>query len=277
MPSTTLQSAESRFLVYGLIDPRFGTFRYIGKSSSGMSRPRAHARLAKRGHRGYVYNWIRSLLALDLTYEIVVLERCAADSLDACEIKWIAWYRPFGWLTNISDGGSRNDDVRAAVQAFLASLSREQLQLRARSMWGHLTPEQRSDRARQLRLLDSPEARRDRAAKMTAAKEKLPQEVRSAAAQKAALTRSQRMSPVEKQEMARKARSGFKIERSEIGRRGGLASAANKENARRAGTISMSRRTPEERSAFSRAAMMSLSPEERSRRARAAAQQRWSR
>ena len=32
----------SKFLIYGLVDPRDGQLRYVGKSTSGLRRPRSH-------------------------------------------------------------------------------------------------------------------------------------------------------------------------------------------------------------------------------------------
>ncbi len=98
----------ANFLVYGLTDPRTGEIRYVGKSSAGLSRPRAHRtpkRLAAdQTHKG---RWIRSLHATGLDYEITVLQECAdSDSLVAAEIAWIAEARAAGWpLTNLAAGG----------------------------------------------------------------------------------------------------------------------------------------------------------------------------
>lgn len=100
-----------RFLIYGLTDPRTGEVRYIGKSSSGMERPRQHGqpRYLKKS-RNYKVNWIRGLLSLGLCYGIVTLEECAsADALCDRERWWIAFARAWGLsLTNLTDGGEGN-------------------------------------------------------------------------------------------------------------------------------------------------------------------------
>jgi len=100
-----------RWIIYALIDPRYNTVRYIGKSSSGLTRPRDHERLAQKGRGAYnlrhCYNWIRQLQGLELRYEVVVLEEVeVADQLNARERWWIKFARAWGYdLTNLTDGG----------------------------------------------------------------------------------------------------------------------------------------------------------------------------
>jgi len=97
----------SRFLIYGLVDPRTRLIRYVGLSSSWLTRPRNHK--ARRGLQGRTHkeNWIAELLRSGLDYEIVVLDTVAAkDALPAAERFWIAYGRACGWpLTNATDGG----------------------------------------------------------------------------------------------------------------------------------------------------------------------------
>lgn len=97
------------FLVYGLRDPRTNEIRYVGKSSSGRRRPRAHispSNLAKEST--YKANWLRSLLRLGLRPEVVLLEEVAdAGLLSQAEIRWIAVGRAAigARFTNATDGG----------------------------------------------------------------------------------------------------------------------------------------------------------------------------
>lgn len=97
----------SPFLIYGLADPRTDAVRYIGKSSSGLKRPRRHSLPGcLRADQTYKGNWIRSLLAAGLQPKTVVLEECAADALCDAECFWIAQARGLGWsLTNLTKGG----------------------------------------------------------------------------------------------------------------------------------------------------------------------------
>jgi hypothetical protein len=94
-------------LIYGLVDPRTMLVRYVGCSSRGLTRPRQHREpgiLAK--DRTRKANWIRSLHAAGLDYEVAVLALSAKESLHDDERWWIAYGRASGWpLTNLTDGG----------------------------------------------------------------------------------------------------------------------------------------------------------------------------
>jgi hypothetical protein len=90
-------------IIYGLVDPRTRLIRYVGKSTSGLRRPRRHRReCAGKTHRE---RWIAQLRCAGLDYEIAVLEVSPAD-LALAERWWIAFGRASGWpLTNLTDGG----------------------------------------------------------------------------------------------------------------------------------------------------------------------------
>ena len=113
----------SEFLIYALVDPTSNKVRYIGKSTVGLSRPRAHLRLALAGEKGHKANWIRSLCDSGFDYRIVALEELATPDLcNEREIAWIAYGRQAGWpLTNATDGGdgvssnSWTDEMRAKI------------------------------------------------------------------------------------------------------------------------------------------------------------------
>jgi len=99
--------AISRFLVYALADPRSGDIRYIGRSSSGLIRPRAHTGKTALLEGNYKARWIRKILSIGLRPSIVVLnEYDTQDQLPDAEQAWIAFGRGCGWrLTNATDGG----------------------------------------------------------------------------------------------------------------------------------------------------------------------------
>lgn len=104
-------------IVYGLVDPRSLEVRYIGKSSSGLRRPLAAARRVK-WEPGHKSNWIKSLLALGLSYRVQVLA-VASDELELCslEVAWIAFGRAEGWpLTNLADGGQGPFGVKRSAE-----------------------------------------------------------------------------------------------------------------------------------------------------------------
>lgn len=107
--------------IYGLTDPRDGSVRYIGKTTTGMERPRAHRYLSDGDHT-HKAHWILKLQREGLEYGIVVLEECVREDLSAAECFWIAQGRGLGWrLTNLTKGGDgtlgfvQPEHVRVAV------------------------------------------------------------------------------------------------------------------------------------------------------------------
>jgi hypothetical protein len=95
--------------LYGYIDTRagtrFGQLRYIGLSSTGMSRPRAFS-----NHYGWCGNWVKKLKLCGLKPEIEILEEYPDDisfaELGERETELIAYYKFIGCdLTNIVKGG----------------------------------------------------------------------------------------------------------------------------------------------------------------------------
>ena len=95
-------------LIYGLLDLRTGELRYVGQSTSGLVRPRAHALPStlskeKNTHKA---NWIRLLQRQGLQYEILIVEECSVVELDEYERFWISYFRFVGCrLLNLTDGG----------------------------------------------------------------------------------------------------------------------------------------------------------------------------
>jgi DNA-binding NtrC family response regulator len=108
------------FIVYGLVDPKTQELRYVGKSSSRLSRPQEHQlqkNLAKDPNLKKAA-WIMGLLAEGTTYDIVVLQECdSADELLEAESFHINLYRMLGCdLTNIKGGGeSKVGKIRKEV------------------------------------------------------------------------------------------------------------------------------------------------------------------
>lgn len=103
----------SKYLIYGLFDPRDGTLRYIGKTEGRLEkRMREHWCAAWLKHSNgkfkknlHVYNWTRSLDGIKP--DMVELEECTShESLIEAEVEWIAEARRLGCdLTNHTDGG----------------------------------------------------------------------------------------------------------------------------------------------------------------------------
>ena len=94
--------------MYGLLDPRTGELRYVGKSTVGMKRPKRHCRPS--GFQGNTHNhrWLRQMHEDgDVKPSILVLKECqSTDEALAQEIAIIAVFRQAGFnLTNLTDGG----------------------------------------------------------------------------------------------------------------------------------------------------------------------------
>lgn len=113
------QAAVSRFLVYGLVDPRDGHLRYIGKSTSGLLRPRRHGSPSSVRRNRHSACWVRQLKSLGLDYEITVIEECLeANELSASEQFWIAYFKSLGCnLTNATAGGDGAVGYRHTAEA----------------------------------------------------------------------------------------------------------------------------------------------------------------
>lgn len=98
-----------KFLIYGLVDPRTNLVRYVGKSSNGLQRPKAHwQHKHTRETRDYAHNWVRDVLSAGLLPSITVLKELESEeNLNERERFWIAHYRkiPENKLTNQADGG----------------------------------------------------------------------------------------------------------------------------------------------------------------------------
>lgn len=113
------------FIIYGLIDPRTGEIRYVGKSCYGLDRPRRHKTLTKK-EATHKANWIKELQRNGLTYEILVLEHCSSheEVLDA-EERWIlAGFRLCWPLTNLTiteRAGARRGPPSAETRAKISA------------------------------------------------------------------------------------------------------------------------------------------------------------
>lgn len=97
-------------IIYALTDPTTDEVRYIGKSASGLQRPRSHKHPSLLRATTAKNLWIRKLLSEGRMYGIRVLETLSSDASEAdaarAERKWIAEGRRLGWpLTNVTDGG----------------------------------------------------------------------------------------------------------------------------------------------------------------------------
>lgn len=96
------------YLVYALLDPDTHEVRYVGKSSRGLARARAHFEPAySQRHRGYKANWLKALQTSGKRPVICVLSRHASnEEVLQAEMDYIRLYRQLGArLTNQTAGG----------------------------------------------------------------------------------------------------------------------------------------------------------------------------
>lgn len=94
-------------IIYGLVDPRTGQIKYVGKSTTGLKRCYEHQKPFNLKAKNHKTHWIKQLKALDLRYKVIVLEEVDdAVNLTAREVFWIAECRRLGQnLTNSTEGG----------------------------------------------------------------------------------------------------------------------------------------------------------------------------
>lgn len=114
----------AKFLIYALIDPTDGFIRYIGRSSSGLGRPKSHARPSNlKRDKGHISNWIRKLQKIGLNPDVLILEEHeTADTLNESEVQNISFYRSIGKelgvdLVNMADGGSGSSGYKMSQDA----------------------------------------------------------------------------------------------------------------------------------------------------------------
>lgn len=93
-------------VIYGLVDPRDGELRYIGKTVQQLEhRLQGHMLLADRRDQ-YSRNWLYGLKQLGMKPDIFAIEHCAGEAWREAEMHWIAYFRSIGArLTNHTNGG----------------------------------------------------------------------------------------------------------------------------------------------------------------------------
>jgi hypothetical protein len=90
--------------IYGLLDPRTGELRYVGRTRQALQRRLLHHLQSKdQTHRTA---WIQSLVRDGVRPEIILIEEVPVLESPAAERRWIANYRSAGArLVNCTDGG----------------------------------------------------------------------------------------------------------------------------------------------------------------------------
>lgn len=94
--------------IYLLIDPRFDTVRYVGKSNLPKRRYNQHVSGAKRSkiHKNHTSAWIHSLISNGLKPELFIIDEVNEVEWEFWEKHYISLYRSWGFdLTNHENGG----------------------------------------------------------------------------------------------------------------------------------------------------------------------------
>ncbi len=168
---------ESKFIIYALCDPRFlivdpRYYRYVGKSTSGMNRPRSHAArsLIEKDHsrNWQKASWLEEMIGIG-GYRIEVMQTLPnpVDGKDAerlgqelghLERKWIAAARADGYLLlNRTDGGENVIGFMKGRKRGPRSQAHSAAQSAARK--GRQTPAQKAANAARRGVPLSPEIR----------------------------------------------------------------------------------------------------------------------
>lgn len=130
------------FTVYGLIDPRNGELRYVGKTKlSPEARLQKHIgdSVRRRTHRD---NWIRSVIADGLRPEAFAIERHETEGAAfGAERDLISYFRYVGCrLTNLTNGGEGvsgrvvTEDTRRRLSALFRGRATAKTTTRGRTM-----------------------------------------------------------------------------------------------------------------------------------------------
>lgn len=109
--------------IYGLIDPRTGCIRYVGKSLNLGQRYSHHVNYQDDG--SHKSRWVAGLKKLALAPELVPLQFVDEATWEAAERWWIAHFREHGAdLTNGTAGGDGMHDPSPEVRAKLSESRR---------------------------------------------------------------------------------------------------------------------------------------------------------
>ena len=150
MIEVTIPNHPSKFLIYGLRDPETKIIRYVGKSTSGLKRPKQHLCASHRRTQVHTHRvrWVNSVFARGLVPEIVVLQYYQdPQQLDEMEKQAIAHFRSLGFdLVNCTDGG---EGTLGRVQTPEA---KRKISEALKGKPGHPHTQEYKDRMRRIRL-----------------------------------------------------------------------------------------------------------------------------
>lgn len=100
--------------IYGLVDPRndltVENVRYVGKTKRTIiDRYKQHLRDSEK-YTTPIYNWIKKLQIENVSPKAIKIDECDERNWREIEKKYIKYYRQFGKLLNVSNGGDGIED-----------------------------------------------------------------------------------------------------------------------------------------------------------------------
>lgn len=105
------QSDITTVFIYGLVDPKTGYIRYIGKAADALIRYERHFSKAELSPNTRKVNWIKSLLAQGLKPYVVVIERVEETVWQEAECGWIDFYRSQPGYPELTNGTAGGDGI----------------------------------------------------------------------------------------------------------------------------------------------------------------------
>lgn len=101
--------------IYGLVDPRNGEIRYIGKTNNPKNRLNAHiTESLKSDAQNYRLRWLRKLNKLKLKPLMIFLKVCPSNDFERYESEYIKIYSN-DRLTNSDESGQGNKNRKKEV------------------------------------------------------------------------------------------------------------------------------------------------------------------
>lgn len=104
-------SDDSIVFIYGLVDPKTGYIRYVGKAADVPARYKAHFSKVELSANTKKVNWIKSLLAQQLKPTIAILERVPEEDWKEAECRWIEFFRSQAEYPELTNGTSGGDGI----------------------------------------------------------------------------------------------------------------------------------------------------------------------
>jgi DNA-binding XRE family transcriptional regulator len=104
--------AMKNTMIYGLRCPKTDDYKYIGKTTVGINRAKAHIR---HSHNELVNFWVQELKEQGLYPLIDILEECTEENLQERETFWIQFYIDCGCIllnNNLCKFTNLNEAVR---------------------------------------------------------------------------------------------------------------------------------------------------------------------